>query len=317
MSDIQHAIKAVAQRTGLSPHVIRVWEKRYGVVRPTRTGTNRRLYSEEEVQRLELLRHATQSGHNISQAARLSNEKLRELVLGATVTGALPASARDVSRELPTTPAAGAVQECLDHVRNLDAQGLEAALQRAAVQFGHLGFLNRVVAPLSQQVGELWRTGEVTAAHEHFLSAALRTFLGRGTRQFALTDTAPVLVIATPAGQLHELGAVMVNAAAANLGWRATYLGTSLPAAEIAGAAIQNKARAVALSIVYPEDDENVSVELSNLRRYLPPEIRILCGGRACDAYREVLTRIGAVRAGTLAELGTALDELRRPTGRG
>lgn len=316
MSDIQHAIKAVSQRTGLSPHVIRVWEKRYGVVRPTRTGTNRRLYSEEEVQRLELLRHATQAGHNISQAARLPNDKLRELMMGATAASTASASASEVSRELQATPATGAVQECLGHVKNLDAQGLEAALQRAAVQFGHFGFLNRVVAPLSHQVGELWRTGEITAAHEHFLSAALRTFLGRGTRQFALNDSAPALVIATPAGQLHELGAVMVNAAASNLGWRVTYLGTSLPAAEIAGAAIQNKARAVALSIVYPEDDENVPVELSNLRRYLPPEIRILCGGRACDAYREVLTRIGAVRTGNLVEFGHALDELRRPSAR-
>jgi MerR family transcriptional regulator, light-induced transcriptional regulator len=317
VAEIQHAIKAVSKRTGLSPHVIRVWEKRYGAVRPSRTDTNRRLYSEEEVQRLELLHLATQAGHAISQAAQLPSDKLRELLpeVARQETGVLKNGGTASQSEIST--AESVVGKCLDLVKALDAQGLDLVLHRAAVRFGHLGFLNRVVAPLSVQVGELWRAGEISAAHEHFLSAALRTFLGRSARQFAMTDTAPVLVVATPAGQLHELGAVMVNAAAANLGWRVTYLGTSLPAAEMAGAAIQNRARAVALSLVYPEDDQNLIEELSSLRRYLPPEIGIIVGGRACEAYREALTRIGAVRTRTLDELGVALDELRKSGLRG
>ena len=312
MAEVQHAIKAVSKRTGLSPHVIRVWEKRYGAVRPSRTDTNRRLYSEEEVQRLELLRNVTQAGHNISQAARLPNENLRELLMGAAVSRATESSRSTAATEMAATPAAATVADCLSRVKALDAHGLESVLHEAAVQYGHFGLLNRVVSPLSQQVGELWRSGEITAAHEHFLSASLRTFLGRSTRQFALTDAAPSLVVCTPAGQLHELGAVMVAAAASNLGWRVTYLGTNLPAAEIAGAAKQNRARAVALSLVYPEDDAKLAAELETLRRYLPADTKILCGGRACDAYREILQQVGAIHAGTLADLGAALDQLRR-----
>jgi len=315
--EIQHAIKAVSKRTGLSPHVIRVWEKRYGAVRPSRTDTNRRLYSEEEVQRLELLHHATQAGHAISQAAQLSSDKLRELLPGAARAGAGSTQNGGTASQPEVASAESVVGQCMDLVKALDEQGLDLVLHRAVVRFGHLGFLNRVVAPLSVQVGELWRAGEISAAHEHFLSAALRTFLGRSARQFAPTDTAPVLVVATPDGQLHELGAVMVNAVASNLGWRVTYLGTSLPAAEIAGAAIQNGARAVALSLVYPEDDQNVAEELTLLRRYLPPEISLIVGGRACEAYREALTRIGAARIGTLDELGVVLDELRKSGVRG
>ena len=82
-----------------------------------------------------------------------------------------------------------------------------------------------------------------------------------------------MLVVATPAGQIHELGALLVGAAAANLGWHVTYLGASLPAAEIAGAARQNRARAVALSLVYPEDDPRLEGELTRLRESLPPEV--------------------------------------------
>ena len=85
-------------------------------------------------------------------------------------------------------------------------------------------------------------------------------------------ENAPVLVVATPSGQLHELGALLVGAAAANLGWHVTYLGASLPAAEIAGAALQNRARAVALSLVYPEDDPTLEdeLDLSKVQMQMP-----------------------------------------------
>lgn len=308
MAEIQHTIKSVSQRTGLSAHVIRVWERRYGAVQPQRTGTNRRLYSEDEVQRLELLHRATKAGHNISQAAKLPTEKLREILLQVAATSPLPVMDADQAEGLD----AALISKCLNAVKRLDAVELDAVLERGMIRLGHMGFLSRLMAPLSQQVGELWCTGELTAAHEHFLSASLRTLLGQSIRQFAQSDTAPGIVVATPAGQLHELGAMIVAAAASNLGWRVTYLGTSLPAAEIAGAAMQHKVGAVALSLVYPEDDRGLPAELSNLRRYLAAEIKILAGGRAAPAYHDALNAIGALRMGDLDSLARALEGLRK-----
>src|SRR6188508_411743 len=80
MAEIQHSIKFAARKSGLTPHVIRIWEKRYDAVSPDRTDTNRRLYSEAEIERLTLLRAATHAGHSIGNIARLPVEKLRELV---------------------------------------------------------------------------------------------------------------------------------------------------------------------------------------------------------------------------------------------
>jgi methylmalonyl-CoA mutase cobalamin-binding subunit len=119
--------------------------------------------------------------------------------------------------------------------------------------------------------------------------------------------------VATPAGQLHELGALLVGAIAANLGWQVTSLGASLPALEIAGAACQKKARAVALSLVYPEDDANLPGELTRLREALPEDTTLLVGGRAMPAYRDVLQRLGAVLEEDVLQLGLALDRLRQP----
>ena len=121
---------------------------------------------------------------------------------------------------------------------------------------------------------------------------ALRTFLGNAARPHAIPETAPMLVVATPSGQLHELGAILVATEATNLGWRVTYLGTSLPAADIAGAAIQNKASVVALSIVFPSDDPHMEAELADLRRYLPATVKLLIGGGASSAYQKEIAAL-------------------------
>ena len=200
---------------------------------------------------------------------------------------------------------------CLAAVQRLDARGFEETLQKAAVALGHQGLLRQVVAPLAQTIGELWRAGAVTAAHEHFLTAGLKVFLGHLSGQFPVSANAPYLIVATPAGQLHELGSVIVNAAAAQVGWNTIYLGASLPAAEIAGAAMQHRALAVALSIVYPEDDPDLMQELMNLRRFLPSKTKIFAGGRAAAAYSETLLRIGALVIDSIDEFANRLDDLR------
>lgn len=312
MTEAHHAIKIVARRTGLTAHVIRIWEKRYGAVAPRRTGTNRRLYSDVQIERLGLLREVTQAGHSIGQVAKLPTEKLRQL---AAETAGSNRPADHAHRQPPAT--LSFLDEAIAAVKALDAPRLEASLKRAETALGGQGLLQRVVAPLAQTIGELWRDGNITAAHEHFASAVIRIFLGHAATPFAAGDSGPVIVVATPAGQIHELGALLVGAAAANLGWKVTYLGAGLPAAEIAGAARQNRARVVALSLVYPEDDLRLEGELTKLSELLPAEVTLMVGGRAMPAYRDALGKIGATPITDLAHLCSALDLLRKPAKKG
>jgi DNA-binding transcriptional MerR regulator/methylmalonyl-CoA mutase cobalamin-binding subunit len=311
MSESQYPIQVAARLSGVSAHVIRIWEQRYRAVEPQRTHSNRRLYSPRDIERLSMLRDATRAGHSIGQVAALSSDKLAKL-LGAS-SGVGPRPARMV---VGVSAESGFLDDFIAAIQALDDQALQDSLQRSAVALGALGMLQRVVAPLTQTLGDLWRSGTLTAAHEHFATAALRIFLGNSARPFGATDQAAVLVVATPAGQVHELGALLVGAVAANLGWQITYLGASLPAAEIAGAAHQRQARAVALSLVYPEDDPGLEAELTRLRDSLPKETALLVGGRAMPAYRDVLARLGAVLVEDFTQLGLALDELRRPVGK-
>lgn len=307
MSEVQHSIKMAARKSGLTAHVIRVWERRYNAVSPDRSDTNRRRYSDAEIERLTLLRAATHAGHSIGNIAKLPLEKLRKLAFEATPAAGLPASKRSGAT------ATQALAASIGAIEKLNSTELVEILGRAAVAFGQHGLLEKIIAPLAQQVGELWRAGTITAAHEHFASAVIRNFLVQNSKSYAANGTAPVLVVGTPAGQLHELGAVMVAAAANDLGWRVIYLGTSLPAVEIAGAAIQNKARAVAMSIVYPDDDPNLAQELESLRKHLPPEIKIITGGRAAESYNPTLEKMKAIRTKGLSELYRILDQMRVP----
>jgi MerR family transcriptional regulator, light-induced transcriptional regulator len=300
------SIQTAAERTGLTPHVIRAWERRYRAIEPQRSAGKQRLYSEEEIERLAMLSRAVRSGHSIGKIAAIPMTELRALLAKQ------PAAARAAKGHSPDDPGSAFRADALAAATIFDGPALEDALRRALLALGNQGLLRLIIGPLAHEIGELWRAGELTAAHEHFFTASVKVFLGDLTRQFATPLNAPRIIVSTPTGQLHELGAVMAAAAAGNLGWRTIYLGPSLPAHEIAGAALRNEAAAVALSIVYPEDDPNLARELTDLSRLIPAGTRILAGGRAARGYIETLIHIGALYADSIEEFGSQLDTLRR-----
>lgn len=306
-----YSIKTAARMTGLSVHLIRMWEKRYGAVSPPRTATNRRRYSDADIARLNCLRLATAAGHSIGNIATLPIKQLQGLVARSE-----PKSAKHSPERFLLSPAGSFQKAALDAIGALDSNRLNEALQKALVSLGHQGLLVQVISPLAHTVGEHWRSGKLSAAHEHFLTATVKSFLGHLSSQFSVRADAPRLVVGTPAGQLHELGAVIARDAAANVGWQTTYLGASLPAAEIAGAVTQNGALAVALSIVYPDDDPKLAGELRDLRRFLPIDAKILVGGRAWASYSDALSSIGAMVTDDIGKFCDQLDSLRRSTRR-
>ena len=303
MSEVGFPIKMAARLSGLTEHVIRVWEKRYAAVTPGRSTTRRRLYSEDEITRLTLLRQVTGAGHSISSVVRLSEHDLRRLVPES------PAEALPAGR--PVEALTATLESAYAAVTALDAAGLERILHTALVGSGRAVVTSQLLVPLIHRIGEAWHEGELRIAHEHAASAVIRTFLGNFVRSHSDTSNAPVLVVTTPAGQLHELGAMLAAAAATDMGWRVTYLGPNLPAEEIAGAYRQNQAQALALSIVYPGDDPGMASQLRHLREFLPERALIFAGGRAAAGYRKELDSIEAVLCDSTADLAKELARLR------
>lgn len=291
-------IRVVARRTGLSPHVIRAWERRYKVVEPRRSGTNRRVYSGADVEKLNLLQAAITSGHSIGRVATLSLEELRSMAASTRAD-----SSPSVKSKF--------VEACLSAVQSLNARQLESELARANLALGHVGLTQKVIAPLLGRIGELWRSGDLPVAHEHMASSVIRSTLGAMRESFDLPESAATIVVTTPTGQLHEFGALLAANAAGSEGWRVTYLGPNLPAAEIAGAAKGTGAKVVALSVIYPPNDPHLPVALKDLRRLLGSDVALIIGGRAARSYGSVMEEIGAMHIEDLSTFRSQLERLR------
>ena len=305
----KHGIKTVAIQTGLTQFTIRVWEKRYNVVTPLRTETNRRLYSDADISRLTLLRLATETGHSIGRIANLPTETLLALI-GTKGTIAQPSAIAEevVSQE---TSLRFYIASCITAIKQFQTQALESTLFAASVAFSQPVFLEKLIAPLMQEIGEQWQAGTLRIAHEHLATAVVRSSLGNICQGLDISATMPNLVIATPRGQLHEIGALIAGTTAAAQGWQVTYLGANLPAEEIVGCAIQNEAKAIGLSIIYPTDDPQLANELRKFRRGIQEHVALFVGGAGAAAYSSVINSIGAVRINDLQAFRTELEALR------
>lgn len=230
-------------------------------------------------QRVSLMRPLTLSGRRIGQEAGLTTTELRRLAASIQATGRAPAAPEVIAATDKS------VDACLAIARAMDETDLRKHLEEAGSRIGTRGLLVRVVAPLLHPPGRPWCDGTIAAGHEHFAVTAVRDFLGGLAGAMGNLKRAPLLVTAIPSGHLHELGVLLVSALTANLGWRTVRLGASVPVTELAGAARELMLRALALSVVQPEDDRDLPREWERLRAPMPPEVAFIFGGAAAPAY--------------------------------
>jgi DNA-binding transcriptional MerR regulator/methylmalonyl-CoA mutase cobalamin-binding subunit len=291
-----HSMAVVARRTGLSPAVVRAWERRHGAIAPSRSDGNQRLYSEEQVQRLQVLQQAVAAGWKIGRVALLPDAEVRALL-------------RDVRPAHPPEAARSAAgpgrlrSACMEDVASLDGAHLAARLEEAAVELGRVALVDGLLVPLMQRIGDACASGALRIANEHLASSVVASFLGGLRPAFEPPGDAPVLVVATPAFQHHALGALLVAATGRMEGWQTVHLGANVPAEEIAAAARQRRARAVALSISFARSDPRLDDELRRLGRMLSGAADLLVGGAASQAHAVLLDEIGARLLADLASL--------------
>jgi DNA-binding transcriptional MerR regulator len=297
--EARHPIGVVADRTGLSVHQLRAWERRYGAVEPSRTEGNHRLYSDADVRRLGILSELTERGGRIGQLAGRPTEELVSL---------LERQGRDGGAAPPSGDGdelAACRRRALDAVEAYDVDRLESLVRRASLKHGLATFVDELVVPVLTEVGTRWHDGDLGIAQEHIASGVFTRVLQHILEGAASEREGPALLVATPAGHRHEIGAMIAAAVAATEGWRVLYLGADLPAAEIARTAGEVDARAVALSVVYGPDEGSVGEELRRLRGRLPRSVKLLVGGRGASR----VAAGGAAAAGEGLEIVTEFGE--------
>jgi DNA-binding transcriptional MerR regulator len=255
-----YSIGTVSRVTGLSEHVLRAWERRYGAVTPERTPGGTRRYTEADVGRLTLLARALDAGHPIGEVARLDNATLRERLHEA---------------ESAPPPALSAAMAAITRLDGPETERL-ISLQLAAL--GPPAFAREFALPLLEAIGEGWANERVCIASEHLSSALLRSLLGSSLRHTAVSPEGPHIVFATPAGDRHEFGVLIAALVAQACGANPLFLGADLPADELVHAVrtIGGAALALGVTVLEPRD---LARELKAVRAGLPDHVEIWVGG--------------------------------------
>ena len=306
-------IRVAAMRAGVSVATLRAWERRYGAVTPARTAGEQRLYSDDDVERIALLRALTASGHSISGIADASIEELRQLAEAdapEAVASVRPPAPAPRAQERDRVLAA-----CMRAVGAHAGDELQQLLLREAVRRTPLDFIESIAAPLSHHLGDEWANGRLTEAQERVASSAIRYVLGFMLR--ALGSPAPErprhrVLVTTLNGERHENGVLMAAVVAALAGCEVTYAGADLPAPAIAAAVRRVHAGIVALSVVDATAPRVAQRELAALRAALPASVRVVVGGAAAALIDSAISAAGATRIESLSEWHHQLAGARR-----
>jgi DNA-binding transcriptional MerR regulator len=227
-------IGELARRVGVTPHALRAWERRYGLTRPLRTAGGYRLYlpsDEQRVRRFLALRAAGLP--TATAAARVTSGREAETTQRRAPRTATPTSAGGPAR--PGTHTAGPAPSAASFRRRLDARvhALDPTaydvLDEAITSLGLGAALQRVVLPYLVTLGQQWADGSASVAQEHFASHVIRRRVAAETIAPATQHAWPMVVLACPPGERHDIGLLAFSTLLARDGWAVRYLGADTP----------------------------------------------------------------------------------------
>ena len=248
-------IGALSQRTGVSPELLRAWERRYGLLQPARTEGRFRLYSEADLRRVVAMRDLVDAGVAASEAARV-------VLAEARISDTEDPSGR------PLRPASTVVDAlCADlrqALRSFDETAAHAAFDALVATLDLDSTLRDVVLPELRQLGEDWAAGTATVAQEHFASSFLRSRLFGLARGWA-RGGGPLVLLACPPGEAHDISLLIFGLAMHSRGWRVTFLGADTPIDTLVNAARAIRPRLVVLFSTLEERFEDALPALRQL----------------------------------------------------
>ena len=304
-------IGAVAQRTGLTPDVLRVWERRHRAVSPDRSRGGTRFYRESDVRRLETLAKLVARGHRIGRIAPLETAELEALAETETETEKAPLTLSEPPEASPsaeTSPPADWLPKAMAAVRSVDTAELDHQMTGLFLSMGARRFTLEVALPLLVRVGDLWAAQEISIAAEHAAVAILRSLLGGALRRRRGRESAQRAIFATPSGQRHEFGALAAALLAADQGVDAVFLGADLPCEDLILAAESTRAQAIVLGLppcrLEGEAGDYAESFVSTLEQALPKDIVIGVGG---DVNFELMRDLGVLVFGSLLAFDEAV----------
>jgi len=236
-----------ARRVGVSPELLRAWERRYELLQPIRTDGGFRLYTDDDAARVERMKRALDEGFSAAEAAR-----------------------RALVQERSTEPALdGARERLVGAAHAYDEATVHTIFDEALAGFSLETVLQQLILPVLREIGEEWERGTLEVGQEHFASNLVRERLlalarlwGRGGGPLAILTCAP--------GERHDIGLIAFGLVLRSHGWRILFLGADTPVATLRRAIETTDPRLVVVASMDSALLEAQGTELRRLGRSAP-----------------------------------------------
>lgn len=265
-----YSIKAITTLTGLPAETLRAWERRYAGITPARSDNGRRLYSQQDLEKLTLLAQLTRSGHTISKIAGLNCEALRNLQHSQTLH-------KDSSRPL--------LDQVIEAVLDYRIDRCELLLKRALVANEPLEYARDILLPALKKVGELWHEEKLSIAQEHMFTCCVnRIVLSMVNSLQNASTNSPAMLFATPSGEPHECGILLSCLLAAVQQYKCYFLGANLPGKDIIEAAQHLQPDIIVIGLV-KTPPEPATIE--QLQIVLTTTLPVWIGGNGAEYWHQ------------------------------
>ncbi len=212
-------IKDIENLTGIKAHTIRIWEQRYSFLNPNRTGTNIRVYSNEELKTVLNIALLNKYGFKISHIAQMNEKELKNKILSLTNSQAQQERI---------------VNEMLNCMIDIDFEQFESILDQHISRLGIEKSITQIIFPFLERVGILWLTSNINPAQEHLITNIIRQKIILGIETVtSIFNSSKLCIVFLPEGEHHELGILFIHYLLKSKGIKVIYLGANVPIADI------------------------------------------------------------------------------------
>lgn len=214
------SIKDLEQLSGVKAHTLRIWEQRYGILKPQRTATNIRFYSNEDLKRILNISLLNSHGYKISVIAKLSDAEL----------------VKEAEKFLNSFEEESVqIENLVMSLMEVNEERFEKTVNNAILHFGFENTIEKIVFPFFKKLGAMWQAGMVNPAQEHYLSNLIRQKIIVHVDKISpnITPDQKSVVLFLPSGELHEMGLLYTSFLCKARGYRVIYLGQSVPIEDI------------------------------------------------------------------------------------
>ena len=217
---VTYSVAQVEALTGIKAHTLRIWERRYDFLDPMRTPTNIRYYSDVQLKQLLNFGILVRNGYRVSKLNKMTEEQVYE-----EVTKVLADPASESSDEMK-----GLTLSMLE----MNEEDFDNIFERQVIRKGFLRTITETVYPFLQYVGVLWTTNKAMIAQEHYMSNLIRQKIIAAIERLSIPQKgAPSVVLFLLEGEEHEIGLLLANFMAKEMGWNVYYLGHGVPVVNI------------------------------------------------------------------------------------